>query len=44
MEYAGNNRFHLSFMRHNGEWVQLYSGLTVDECLAAIKDEEFFYP
>ena len=44
MEYAGNNRFHLSFMRHNGEWVQLYSGLTVDECLAAIKDEDFFYP
>ncbi len=37
MEYAGNHRFHLSFMRHTGQWVELYTGLSLDECLAAIR-------
>jgi len=23
MEYAGNNRFHLAFMRHTGQWVEM---------------------
>ena len=44
MEYAGNSRFHLSFMRYTEQWVQLYSDLSVDECLAAIKDEPYFVP
>ena len=44
MEYAGNNRFHLSFMRHTGQWVELYTGLPLDECLAAIRDDPFFQP
>ena len=44
MEYAGSNRFHLSFMRHTGQWVQIYDDLTLDECLASIKDDEFFQP
>jgi hypothetical protein len=42
MEYAGSNRFHLSFMRYTGEWVGLYAGLSLDECLASIRDESFF--
>src|SRR5437764_5525380 len=25
MQYAGNRRFHLSFMRHTGQWIQLYT-------------------
>jgi hypothetical protein len=44
MEYAGNNRFHLAFMRHTGQWVELYTGLSLDECLAAIRDDPFFQP
>ena len=44
MEYAGNNRFHLSLMRHTGQWVELYTGLSLDECLAAIRDDPFFQP
>jgi len=42
MQYAGNNRFHLSFMRHTGEWIELYMDQTVDECLAAVKDDPNF--
>ena len=44
MEYAGSNCFHLSFMRHTGQWVQVYDDLTLDECLAYVKDDEFFQP
>jgi hypothetical protein len=44
MEYAGNNRFHLSFMRHTGEWVELYTDLSLDECLTSIRDEPYFLP
>lgn len=44
MEYVGNNKFALSFMRHTGEWVELYDALTVDECLKAIQDDPWFVP
>ncbi len=44
LEYRGKDRFTLSFARHTGEWVQLYTGLTIDECLSSIKDEPFFQP
>jgi len=43
LEYAGNRCFHLSFMRYTGkEWVGLYAGLSLDECLTAIRDESYF--
>jgi hypothetical protein len=44
MEYAGDGKFALSFMRHTGRWVELYNGLSVDECLKAIKDDPWFQP
>ena len=44
MEYAGNGRFSLAFMRHTGQWVQLFEGQTVDECMTAIKDDSWFVP
>ena len=43
MQYAGNRRFHLSFMRHTGQWVQLYNtDLTVDECIETVRDDAYF--
>jgi hypothetical protein len=42
--YAGNDRFDLSYMRHTGQWWELYSGLTLDEALAAIRNEPHFLP
>jgi hypothetical protein len=44
LEYAGNKRFHLAFMRHTEKWWVLYDGLTIDECLTAIREEPHFHP
>jgi hypothetical protein len=35
MEFVGNAKFTLSFMRHTGQWVELYDALSVDDCLKA---------
>jgi hypothetical protein len=44
MEYLGHSTFALYFMRHTGEWVGLHDALTVDECLKAIEDDQWFVP
>jgi hypothetical protein len=44
MEHVGNARFNLSFMRHTGQWVELYAGQTVDECMKAIREDPWFVP
>ena len=44
LEYVGENRFNLSFMRHTSEWIEVYPNLSLDKCLAAIKDDPFFSP
>ena len=35
IEYIGNNKFELSYMRHTGQWRQLETG-TMDDCLKSI--------
>ncbi len=37
-------KFALSFMRHTGEWVELYDGISVDDCMKAIQDDPWFVP
>ena len=44
MEYVGSDSFNLSFMRHTKQWVELYTDLSLDECLESIGDEPFFIP
>jgi hypothetical protein len=44
MEYLGNARFALYFMRHTGVWVGLYDALSVDESLKAIQEDPWFVP
>ena len=44
LAYTGNDRFTLSFMRYNDEWVEVYHEQTLDECLQAIKSDEWFHP
>jgi len=36
MEYVKGQRFNLSYMRHTGEWLEIYQDLTLDQCLAII--------
>jgi hypothetical protein len=44
MEYVGNAKFNLSFLRHTGQWITLYERLIVDECMKAIRDDPWFVP
>jgi hypothetical protein len=44
IEYVGDGKFNLSFMRHTGDWVPLFEGQTVDECMKAIQDDPWFVP
>ena len=42
MEPVDDGKFALYFMRHTDEWVGIYDALSVDECMKAIKDDEWF--
>ena len=44
MEYIGNNRFNLSYMRHNEQWLELYRNLLLDECLTLVAEDGYFAP
>jgi hypothetical protein len=44
LEYVGNDHFNLSYMRHTGQWWEIYTELSLNECLAAIRDEPCFLP
>ncbi len=44
LEYTGTNSFSLSYMRHTGKWFELYTGLSLDDSLAIIKDDLHLLP
>ena len=44
MEYIGNERFNLSYMRHTEKWWEIYQELTMLECLKLIVEEPHFRP
>ena len=44
MEYAGDERFNLSYMRHTGQWIELYADLSLEECLESIRNEPHYLP
>jgi hypothetical protein len=44
MEYVGQDRFNLSYMRHTERWWEVYSGLTLEECFNHIKEDHLFLP
>ena len=44
MEYIGDDKFALYFMRYTGEWVGAFDALSVDESMKAIQDDSWFAP
>ncbi len=44
LEYVGTQQFHLSYMRHTGQWWELSRALSVEECFEAIREEPHFFP
>jgi hypothetical protein len=44
LEYVDHDLYHLSYMRHTGQWWEIYRDLSLAECLVAIRDEPHFLP
>ncbi len=44
LEPTAMGRFNLAYLRHTGKWHELFSGLTLDECLASVRDDPWFQP
>lgn len=42
LEHIGKERFNLAAQRYTGEWIEVFPGLTLDECLAAVRDDPWF--
>lgn len=44
LEYVGNRRFNLAYMRHTGKWWEVYQNLTLGKCLKTIREDPTFQP
>ncbi len=44
LEYTAEDRYALAYMRHTGKWQQVYSDLSLEECLSVINNEQIFWP
>lgn len=44
LEYVGNRHFNVSYMRHTGQWWEIFTNLTIDECIETIRNEPHFHP
>ena len=42
LEYVGPDRYSLSYMRHTEQWWEIYRDLSLEQCLAAVRDEPLF--
>jgi len=43
LEYVGDRKFNLAWMRHNGEWVEMEQGITLEKCLVEIKNNDLYF-
>ncbi len=44
LEYVGIDTYNLSYMRHTEKWQPVYYGLTLEECLKAVREDPLFHP
>ncbi len=44
MEYVRGGRFNLALRRYTGQWVEIFQDLSLDECLAEIREDPMFQP
>ena len=44
LEYVAKDTYTLSYMRHTEKWQEVYSDLSLDECLSIIETEDLFRP
>ncbi len=44
LEYVGQRRFNMAYMRHTEKWWEVYQRLTLDECLKTVREEPLLHP
>jgi hypothetical protein len=44
LEYAGDDKFHIAFMRHTGQWWEIFQDFTLDECIEEIRTKPLLQP
>ncbi len=44
IEYAGENKFNLSYMRYNEQWFEIFTEISLKECIETIKETQDFIP
>jgi len=42
MEFVGNNKFNVSYMRHTEKWAEVFQELSMIDSLKAIAEEPYF--
>ncbi len=44
LEYAGNDKFNVAYMRHTGQWWEIFQGLSLDQCIEEIRTDPHLRP
>ncbi|HET6229818.1 MAG TPA: hypothetical protein VFE05_07080 [Longimicrobiaceae bacterium] len=44
LEYAGGEKFNLAYMRHTGQWWEVYHDLPLEDAIRTIREEIIFHP
>jgi len=44
MEYVGEDKFNVSYMRHTEKWAEVYQEISMIDSLKAITEEDYFAP
>ena len=44
MTYAGGRNFNLAYMRHNGQWSELFTDIPLEDALDTIEQIPYFHP
>ncbi len=44
LQYVGNGKFNVAYMRHTEKWFEIFQDLTLDQCLEAIRDIPTLHP
>jgi len=42
--YAGSERFNMAYMRHTGQWWEIFYDLSLDECIEEMRTNPLFQP
>lgn len=44
LEFVGNKKFNVANIRHTGQWWEILQGLSLNECLEEIREQELLHP